>query len=383
MASVHNFIVVGSSRGLVLQVLMAIHTFTNNANCVAVSTKGSGFLRFSKLCSAYLESNLNEEDDDRFVECVNRFSEAMPDLMLIPADCDGAKITSRVWNRLKTTISPAAEPSMLACFDNKWCFYLFCVEHGLNVPPTCFIGSKHDLMFASIALELGIPFVVKPVNEAGSKGVHVIFSENDYDRDIRNNDAYQFAPLIAQRYIHGTEVGLNLLSIQGQVAAIAIQQRDYPQHDGARIRFISNRYLEGVARTLPRESGYHGVMNIDARIEDDTGKVFLIECNPRFWRSLLASVWCGLNFVGESIEPSLQPENIHMLISGYADTYYHPLFRPSLWRYAIFDQGHQGRMVRLMMVDMCILGATVKSILTRSGTRIPPAGVSMPHHSGL
>lgn len=380
MASVRNFIVVGKSRALVLQVLMAIHTFTDNANCVVVSNKRSGVLRFSKLCSAYLESNLNGEDDDRFVDGVNRFSEAMPDLVLIPADCDGAKITGRVRTRLKATIIPAAEPSMLDCFDSKWRFYQFCMEHGLNVPTTCFIGSKHDLVFASTALELGIPFVVKPVNESGSEGVHVVFSEEDYDREIRNNEAYQFAPLIAQRYIQGTEVGLNLLSIQGKVAAIAIQQRDHPQHGGARIRFISNKYLESVAHTLPKESGYHGVMNIDARIEDGTGKVFLIECNPRFWRSLLASVWCGLNFVGESIEPSLRPDKIRMLTSGCADTFYHPLFRPSLWRYAIFDQGHQGRMVRLMMVDVCMLGVTVKAILTKSATRIPPAGVSMLRH---
>jgi predicted ATP-grasp superfamily ATP-dependent carboligase len=362
---------------------VAIHTFTNNANCVVMSTKGSGFLRFSRLCSAYLEYHLDGEDDDRFVDSVNRFSETMPDLVLIPADCDGAKISSRVWNRLKATITPAAEPSLLDCFDSKWRFWQFCAEHGLNVPPTRFIGSKHDLMFASTALELGIPFVVKPVNEAGSKGVYVIFSEEDYDRNIRNNDAYQFAPLIAQRYIQGTEVGLSLLSIQGKVAAIAIQQREYPQHDGAKIKFIFNKYLESVAHTLSNESGYHGVMNIDARIEDGTGKVFLIECNPRFWRSLLASVWCGLNFVGESIEPSLQLDKIRMLTSGYADIYYHPLFRPSLWRYAIFDQGHQGRMIRLMMIDMCILGATVKSILTASGTRIPPAGVPMPRHASL
>lgn len=369
MASRRNFIVVGAARGLVLQALLAIHTLTK-ANCVVVCAKGGRFLRFSWLVSEHLEADFSGEDDDIFVSNVNRFAHVMPNLVLIPTDCDGARMTNRVRNRLEVTIIPVPDSSMLDCLDNKWHFYRFCKEHGLNTPPTRLFGDKHQLEFSAAALELDIPFVVKPLNEAGSEGVQVIASKDEYRRKILHNGTYQHKPLIAQRYIPGTDVGLNLLSIKGKVGAISIQQRHYPQDEAARIRFFHNDYLVSVAHILATESAYEGVMNVDARIEHGTGSVFLLECNPRFWRSFLASAWCGLNFVGEMLEPPSQPEKIRMLTAGVADTFWHPLFRPSLWRYALFDQGYRGRMVRAMTCEICLLGSSV--VFKVSAKRAPP-----------
>lgn len=358
MNSRRSFIVVGAGRGLVLQVLLAIHTFTK-AECIVMCAKGAGFLRFSRLVSEYREIDFSGADDDRFVASVNRLVEDLPELVLIPTDCEGARMMMRVRNRLKARMIPAPDSTMLDCLDNKWRFYQFCKECGLNTPPTRFFGDKHELDFASTALELGGSFVVKPLSQAGSKGIVLISSEEDYRRNILDDDAYQYKPLIAQRYIRGTDVGLNLLSFKGKVTAIAIQQRHYPQNEAARISFFQNDYLISVAHTIARESAYEGVMNIDARIEHGSGRVFLFECNPRFWRSVLASAWCGLNFVGETIEPSLKAGNIRMLTAGSADTFDHPLFRPSLWRHALFDRGHRGRMVRAMMSDICLLGSSI------------------------
>jgi len=382
MASIRNFIVVGSGRGLVLQVLLAIHTFTD-ANCVAVCARGTRFMRLSRLCSRYLELDSSGADDDRFVEVVNRFADTMPGLVLIPADCDGARMTCRVRHRLQATVIPVPDPETIDCFNNKWRFYLFCKQHGINVPATRFIGYKHEFHYFSTASDLGTPFVVKPVDQDSAKGVQIISSAAEFQKNILDNEAYQYAPLIAQRYIEGLDVGLDLLSIKGKVAAIAIQQRDHPQNDEAGIKFISNRYLEDVAHTLPRECGYEGVMNIDARIEAGTGNVFLIECNPRFWRSLMASAWCGLNFVSESVERSGPSDQVRTLTSGSADTYYHPLFRPSQWRYGLFDRSHRGRMVRTMMFDLCILGASIKALLRTKITPGYPAIATVPHHADL
>src|SRR2546427_8654578 len=111
MASSRNFIVVGATRGLVLHVLLALHTFTD-AHCVVVCAKRTRFLRFSKLVSEYLEVDFLGQDDENFIDSINRFSEDMPDLVLIPADCDGARMTSRVRNQIKAAIIPAPDSSM-------------------------------------------------------------------------------------------------------------------------------------------------------------------------------------------------------------------------------------------------------------------------------
>lgn len=361
-----NFLVVGVIKPLVIEVLLALHTFTD-ANCIVMGgSNETRILRFSSLCSEYLEANFSGDDDDIFVDHVNRLDAALSDLVLIPADTQSTRMLNRLRNRLKARLAFAPESSMLDCFDDKWCFYQFCLEHGLNVPAACLVASKLELDFLIMARELGLPFVVKPLGEAASNGVHAIFSETDYNLKIRDNDAYQYAPLIVQRFIAGKDVGLNLLAIHGKVAALSIQQRVVQKSVGSRINFISNDYLVGAAHTLASASAYEGVMNVDARIEEGTGKVFLFESNPRFWRSLSASVWCGLNFVAESIETAPFTGGVRMLTSGSADTYYHPLFRPLLWRYALFDVGQRGRMLRIKTLDLYTLSSSIKTIFLAS-----------------
>jgi predicted ATP-grasp superfamily ATP-dependent carboligase len=367
MATVRNFIVIGAAKSMVIQVLLAIHAYTD-ARCLVMCAKGTRFLRSSILCSEYLEADFCGEDDNRLVDIINRHAEATPDVTLIPADCAGSRTIDRVRNRLRVAIAPSPTSSMLDCFDDKWRFYQFCRAHELNTPATRFVGNKKNMDFASTALELGIPFVIKPVNQDSSRGTYIISSEEEFRQKILNDDSYQYAPLIAQRYILGIDVGLNLLSVNGKVRMIAIQQRIQPEHDGSKIKFFPNAYLESAAHVVCRESGYDGVMNIDARIEHGTGKVFLFESNPRFWRSLSASVWCGFNFAADCIEQAQRQSGIKILTSGSADTYYHPLFRPALWLYALFDKSYRGRMVRLMTIEICTLFTSVRIHLARART---------------
>jgi predicted ATP-grasp superfamily ATP-dependent carboligase len=359
-----NFIVVGSATPLIAQVLLGIHAFTD-AKCTILCSKGSArTIRYSSLCTDFVEVDLFGEEDDKFVAAVNDFVKKMPDAILVPADCEGGRITNRVRHQLNAKIIPVPNASTLDCLDNKWRFYQFCREHGLNVPPALLFHSKFELDFTLAKHELGIPLVVKPVNQQASAGVHVIFNEADYQQKILNNDAYQYAPLIVQRYIQGTDIGLDMLALDGKVAAIAIQQPIAPQRIGPKIKFFANDYLEKVAHILAKESGYDGVMNVDARIEDGTGQVFLFEANPRFWRTLSASVWGGLNFVAESIQ-SLQKkdEHIRKLTSGAADVYFHPLFRPNLWPAVVFDRSHRGRLLRIMMFDVYTFVISAKTLL--------------------
>ncbi|MET0962909.1 MAG: ATP-grasp domain-containing protein [Noviherbaspirillum sp.] len=259
----------------------------------------------------------------------------------------------RIGARLAARLIPSPDAAMLDCFDDKWQFYRFCRKHGLDVPCTQLIASKHDLDFHQAARRIGLPFVLKPVNQAGSAGFQLMSSEQDYRTRIIDDAQYQYSPLLVQQYIRGIDIGLNLLSIHGRITALSIQQRDFPQNFGAPIEFISNPCLESAAHTICEISGYHGVMNIDARIEEKTGRVFLFESNPRFWGSVSASVWCGLNFIQSCLEPPPPAGQIRRLHSGRASVHYHPIVRPALWGQALFSQhAHRRRMVRIMMADL-------------------------------
>jgi len=74
------------------------------------------------------------------------------------------------------------------------------------------------------------------------------------------------------------------------------------QVSGSVIEFLSQPFLEVMASTLCKSSSYEGVMHIDACIDELSGKIYLIESTPRYWASLSAALWCGVNFVQESLK---------------------------------------------------------------------------------
>lgn len=383
--SPHHFIVIGASRAMVLQVLLGVHAFAH-AHCLVICTAGTRFLRHSHLTSDYHETRFDGTDDDVLAERINRFADATRGATLIPADCSAIRLADRLRERLRVFVIPSPTAAQIDVFDDKWQFHQFCAQHSLRTPLSLFAADKHALDYANAEITLGLPFIVKPVSEDSSRGAYIISSQQQYQREILDNPAYRYAPLIVQRYIRGTDVGLNLLAVNGKVKALSIQQRINPARDGSRILFFDNTYLEHVAHVVAEESGYQGVMNIDARIEDGTGQVYLFESNPRFWRSHSASAWCGLNFVELSTQETCD-KSIRKLTSGTADTYYHPMFRPALAVHALVGRGHRRRFARAMLLDTCTLAVSTRIVLVESiksarrflhtlRTRLKPAPLS-------
>lgn len=359
-----KYVIIGDGKYLLLQVLLALRAFTDDS-CLVICAPGTRFLSRSTLISDYLEADFDGKDDDKIIEHIHRFAGQAVNVMLAPVDCVAARWIHRTRHRLGVSVIPIPDTDTLERFDNKWRFYEFCIATGLRTPSTRYVADKYQLDFMSMAEALGLPFIVKPVNEQASAGTCVVSSKEEYRHHILDNEAYRYAPLIVQRYIAGKDVGLNLLAINGQLNALAIQRRVDPTHDGSRVDFFANAELEHVAAIIAQQSRYTGVMNIDARIEEETGTLYLIESNPRFWRSLSASVWCGLNFLERCIA-RIPGVDIEKLTAGSADTYYHPLFRPALWWYALFDQTHRGRLVRVMLPDICTFTMSARILSARA-----------------
>jgi ATP-grasp domain len=351
----NSFILVGKGTRIGISVLQAIRAFSA-AECIVIGDKETAPLRWSGLCKRYCKFDFEAPDDGTLARLVNALAEQAPQATLIPFDCDGIRAVHRARAQLQIQIAPIPDLATLEMFDNKWDFYGFCVKAGLNVPATCYVGSKFKLDFDAIVAEVGLPFVLKPTNCSGSMGVQFIESRDCFEREILRNKDYDFRHLIAQRFIEGIDVDLSLLSVHGELSSFAIQQMQ-----GSHINFLPNAYLEGIAPGICRDSAYHGVMHIDARVEKSTGKVFLIECNPRFWASLTAASWCGLNFVGQSVDPRMRAASAVGLVSGDAPRR-HPLLLPSSWSLAMLNRGVRGRLLRMQIFDICVLGLFVREL---------------------
>ncbi|SNT20434.1 ATP-grasp domain-containing protein [Noviherbaspirillum humi] len=341
-----DFVLVGKSRFVVIAVLQTIYS-SRRAGCVVFGDEETRSFRWSTMCRRHVEIRFDGSDDQRFLDCVNAMAAENPDLVLIPCDCDGIRLTDRVKHRLKVRTTPIPQAATLEMFDDKWRFYEFCRQHELPTPDTFFVGEKAALDFDVIVSRLGLPFMLKPANQAGSIGVQVVRSRQHFEEAICRNPEYRFGRLIAQRYIDGVDIDLSLLAVQGEVRAFAIQK-----NDGVEINFVPHAQLETLAALVPRLSNYHGLMHIDARIDRKTGALYLIECNPRFWASLTEAAWCGLDFVQATLQAERlanEKARVAGLTQGTAYTR-HPLIRPASWP-LLLAPGVRGRLMRAMMLD--------------------------------
>lgn len=350
-----NFIVVGKCKRVVSAVLLALRSFTD-AKCVVIGSEATAVLRWSSLCKRQFTMDMQGSDDGRFVQTVHAIVKRTPHVVLIPADCDAIRLVNRVRSQLPLRVTPIPDLATLDMFDNKWLFYQFCTRHGLPVPDTRFVSAKSALDYDAVAAEFGVPFVVKPLNQAGSTGVQIIRSKAHFETAILHDDGYDYGPLIVQRYIDGKDIDVSFLAIGGRLCAYAVQQSAPSE-----IVFVSHAELEALTAKLCHAGAYHGVMHVDARIDAASGKVYLIESNPRFWATLTASVWCGLNFVAESIVQAPRTNGVLCLTSGAANTR-HPLLRPAAWRQLVGDVGWRGRLLRAVAFDLPTLRDFVREL---------------------
>src|SRR6185369_9029270 len=184
-----TLVVVGNSVRIALPVLQAAYAM-GEESCILAGTRETLGLRWSSLCRRHVLIDL--DDDARSVRLINGI--AQEDL-------------------------PALE-----MLDDKWRFYRFCEAHALLMPATRHVGSKANLDFGALEAGLGLPFIVKPTNSSGSMGVQIVRNRADLEEKIRGNAAYRFGPLIAQRYIDGVDMGINVLSLRGQLCAFSIHR---------------------------------------------------------------------------------------------------------------------------------------------------------------
>jgi predicted ATP-grasp superfamily ATP-dependent carboligase len=349
-----TYVLVGNSVRIGLPVLQVAYALGHGKCVVAGGTETLG-LRWSNLCRRHVLIDL--DDDAGSVRLINAIAELAPEAMLVPFDCDGIRLINRVRNQLTLASIPVPDSPILDLLDDKWRFYEFCVAHALPVPATRYVGSKSNLDFGALEAEFPLPFVIKPTNSSGSMGVQIVRDRADFEEKIRGSASYQFGSLIAQRYVDGVDMGINVMSLRGRLCAFSIHHvGNWPW-----IEFVPNAAMEAIAAKICRDSGYHGVMNVDVRIEEGTGKVFLMESNPRFWATLTASAACGLNFLAESVKEHPPADTPRRLTSGRYNMR-HPLLTPSAWRRVASDASATGRLLRARLFDLYSLDQLVQEL---------------------
>ena len=178
---------------------------------------------------------------------------------------------------------PVARHDVLQLLHDKWSFHQLLTREGLPSPRTELLEGAGALAF---------PIIVKPSNSEGGEGIHICESSEEL-ATLCASDAVSGRRYIAQQLIIGHDVDVSVLAEHGRIIAYTIQHTE--THDVK--RFVLDEHMFEVAAAIVQATQFHGLAHFDMRIDGQTGELYVIECNPRVWGSLMYSVWAGVNFI--------------------------------------------------------------------------------------
>lgn len=269
------------------------------AKVIAVGDPGMWFLRYSRFCAAFVPCDVVGADPNRFVAHINALAHKYRVDVIAPGDNDSQLLLAEVQDRLEALVFPLPTSEQLVRLNDKHAFYETCVRIGVPVPASAFFSDKHGLNPDELGDRFGYPLIVKPTTWGGSDGVVLAESADDLRDRVINNDDYQFQPLVAQEFVPGQDVGLNVFAVDGEALLAAPQMRrgdEVIQLDDDRFIAFGKKFVGATALT--------GLANLDARL-DPEGRVTFLECNPRIWSTICHSHWCGENYVAAGVRHAM------------------------------------------------------------------------------
>jgi len=257
---------------------------------------------FSRYSTSYFVYPSEKLTPELFINSLRDYVHKNNINVLMPMD-EETFIVSKYKDRFPTSINiPVADYETLKKANNNRYLMKFAAEIGVNTPQTWTIERLEDLR--QVAKEVEYPAVIKLVEGVGSKGLRFAHSEDEliakYIEVVQKFHLKPFEYPLIQEYIPGDSYGVSLIFNCGEPRAICMYKniRTYPIYGGPSTARISIKHdkMGRNAIILLRELNYHGVAEVEFRIDDRTKEPVLMEINPRFWGSLNQAICAGVDF---------------------------------------------------------------------------------------
>lgn len=291
-----NVVLLGSSGPLNLKVAYCLARLRVVVHVIA--TSASNIVRKSRHVDSFTvhEGVSDERAPSETVLWLHHYCRKNAIEVIVPGDIGTAGFLSAAAGSIPdVAIYPCSSADVLHRIHDKWIFASTLMAAGIATPKTALIRSQADV--SSAVEEIGFPLMVKPLSGESSHGVVRFDSEEQLAEHLASGKPYSIPPLIGQRFIAGRDIDISVLADHGRVIA-GVTQRLEP--DGS-LEFLYDPSTRRLAEDVVAEYGYHGIAHFDMRIDAASGETYVLECNPRFWYSMPASMWQGVNFVDAGI----------------------------------------------------------------------------------
>lgn len=252
--------------------------------------------RYSRYVASYQRVQGEPDDENSLSVAVNTtcLTRGLPKgTLVLPSDVSSVVALSKLREHLpEALVFPVSDATTIAQLDDKSLFQELLREHEIPGPRGMVIQNPGQLDELD-AYGLAYPLVLKTCSGESGHGVFFVHSASEA-RSIASSLLGARTPrLVAQEYIDGVDADLSVLCERGKICTSVLQLRP----TGDELLFSFSEQALSVGARLMQATEFTGVANIDLRLDRHSGEAFAIECNPRFWYTLQASLWRGLNFV--------------------------------------------------------------------------------------
>lgn len=239
------------------------------------------------------------------------------DLVLPIDEPDIANVTA-IAGELRRFTTPVLLPTdrQVCRADDKWTSYEDLVAAGVPTPRTVLPGGDRTGTAHTLAGWGCDRYLLKPAIGFGGLGIEI------HDSPAAVLDAWEAATAAAatgcryliQEFVDGADRDVSFLSHGGEVIAATVQEPARCQaveyRSALGLRFVVDPEALDIVRRFAATTRWDGVAHIDMRVDAGTGRLSVIEINPRYWQTLLGSLAMGINFadlhcrlsLGEAVE---------------------------------------------------------------------------------
>jgi predicted ATP-grasp superfamily ATP-dependent carboligase len=258
----------------------------------------SMFSRFCRHCHFTTSDITNKDRCDAILKTIAK----TPIDVLLPVSVAGIHLVAAERKAFvrQVALPPLPDSFTLDTANDKTALFRFAQRHGMPVPPS--LVFPDDVSEYRDLLRLNYPVLLKPPSLGGGQGFQLFHDPQKLATFLEANPALRGSSTrhLLQSYLPGTDLGLNVLCRHGEILAFTVQENQlrasFPFGPPVGIHFVQDVQALEAGRKLLSALRWNGVANLDMVRYPATGETMLLEINPRYWRTLMGSVYAGVNF---------------------------------------------------------------------------------------
>ena len=315
-----------------------------------VSSDPTARVRWSRYCSSFTVAP-GDDEGARF-DVVRGVVDRIRAQVVLPVCETGVRMLQAKGHELRDRVALAPYEGTLEIGD-KWRLAEILRDIGIAHPPTLLYTAD-----AAFRRQLGaFPVLIKPRSMSGGYGIREFADPVSLVRFLEHH------PDMAHRYVvqglvPGHDMGSSVLCRDGVVLAQTVQRPAGAVAEGygtaTEIEMLDHPEASRLVRRLFEALGWSGIANVDVRADERDGGLSVLDVNPRYWSSLLASHAAGVDFphlaclaaLGVDFAPPRQraqrflqaKSSLHgwrAMLRGNVPTA--PAFHETIWPYLLAD----------------------------------------------